>query len=101
MTSPYIIDKTKFEAKYTCQDCGIKSDKLEAHHQIPGNDNSLICLCKGCHVKRHHGTYTPTDASSKINPDIWRKMKASAISQNLKIHEWIEQAIIKKLEEDK
>jgi len=39
-------------------------------------------------------------AKSKINPDIWRKMKASAISQNLKIYEWIEQAIIDKLNND-
>ena len=37
---------------------------------------------------------------NKINPIIWRKMKASAISQNLKIYEWIEQAIIDKLNND-
>ncbi len=37
---------------------------------------------------------------NKINPDVWRKMKASAISQNLKIYEWIEQAIIDKLNND-
>ena len=36
----------------------------------------------------------------KVSPDIWRKMKASAIMQNLKIYEWIEQAIIDKLNND-
>lgn len=101
MTNPYIISKVKFDANYTCQDCGMKSDKLEAHHQIPGDDNSLVCLCKGCHVKRHYGTYTPNNALNKINPDVWRAMKAAAIMQNLKISEWIEQAIIDKLNNDK
>jgi len=37
----------------------------------------------------------------KINPDVWRAMKAAAIMQNLKISEWIEQAIIDKLNNDK
>lgn len=100
MTSPQIIGRIKFISNYTCQDCGIKTDKVEAHHQIPGDDSSLICLCKGCHVKRHYGTYTP-EALNRINPELWRKMKASAISQGLKIHEWIEQAIIEKLKGEK
>jgi hypothetical protein len=37
---------------------------------------------------------------NKINPDVWRLMKAAAIMQNLKIYEWIERAIIDKLNND-
>lgn len=34
---------------------------------------------------------------NKVDPILWRRMKASAINQNLKIYEWIEQAITDKL----
>ncbi len=45
------------------------------------------------------GNDTNIDAvKRKINPDVWRKMKIAAMSQNLKIYEWIELAIVEKLE---
>jgi 5-methylcytosine-specific restriction endonuclease McrA len=44
--------------KWTCQDCGTKSKKLNCHHIVPyriNKDNSmdnLITLCTVCHAKR-------------------------------------------------
>lgn len=35
---------------------------------------------------------------NKIDPIIWRKMRASAIRQDVKISEWLEDAIKRKLE---
>lgn len=35
---------------------------------------------------------------NRIDPIVWRKMKASAIEQGVKIHEWLEDAIKRKLE---
>jgi hypothetical protein len=36
----------------------------------------------------------------KVNPRIWLAMKADAISKGQKIHEWIEDAIIRKLSKE-
>jgi len=45
------------------------------------------------------GNDTNVDAvKRKIDPDVWHKMKIAAMSQNLKIYEWIELAIVEKLE---
>ena len=47
-------------ANYTCQICG--NEGLDAHHLIPvekgGSDDqsNLICVCRSCHQKIHHGT---------------------------------------------
>ena len=47
--------------KYTCQHCGKRDRRLEAHHIIyrerGGKDTltNLITLCEGCHTKVHQG----------------------------------------------
>ena len=44
--------------RFTCQDCGIKGDRLDIHHIIPflieynNSLSNLITLCRGCHMKR-------------------------------------------------
>jgi len=44
--------KVKANSNYTCIECG-GTELLQAHHQIPGDDTSMICLCAECHSKRH------------------------------------------------
>lgn len=80
------VAKVKREANYTCQECGSKLS-IQAHHRIPKDDDSLICLCKACHSLKH-----PT------KDEIWNEMRASAIRKGLKIHEWLEIAIKRKLD---
>jgi 5-methylcytosine-specific restriction endonuclease McrA len=46
---------SEVSASFTCQDCGKKNSRLEAHHIIPsrlnGSDSihNLITLCSSCH----------------------------------------------------
>lgn len=38
-----------------CSKCG-SLENVHAHHQIPGDDYSLIPLCGACHASHHHAT---------------------------------------------
>jgi hypothetical protein len=40
-------------------------------------------------------------AKSKIDPVLWRQMRASAMAQGLKIHQWLAEAIRIKLNLEK
>ena len=46
--------KSRIEAH--CEECGA-SDKLQVHHQIPGDDISTILLCAECHHKHHENLH--------------------------------------------
>ncbi len=37
-----------------CGKCG-SSENIHAHHEILGDDESLVPLCRSCHGKEHHG----------------------------------------------
>ncbi len=37
-----------------CRKCG-SSENIHAHHEIFGDDESLIPLCSSCHASEHHG----------------------------------------------
>ena len=38
-----------------CSKCG-SLEKVHAHHEIPGDDNTLIPLCIRCHASQHYST---------------------------------------------
>lgn len=40
-------------------------------------------------------------AKNKVNPVLWREMRASAIQKQQKIHEWLEEAIRLNLQMEK
>jgi hypothetical protein len=50
--------------RYTCQHCGKRNGRLEAHHivfrQHGGKDTlaNLLCLCESCHHELHEGKIT-------------------------------------------
>lgn len=52
MKTQTAIQRAKTRDKFTCQECGSKH-KVQAHHNIRGDDTSLITLCAECHSKRH------------------------------------------------
>lgn len=52
MKTQTAIKLVKVRANYTCQECGSRN-RIQAHHQVRGDDNSLIPLCAECHSERH------------------------------------------------
>lgn len=44
--------KVKANAHYICQECG-STELIQAHHEIPSDDDTLIALCAECHSRRH------------------------------------------------
>lgn len=45
-------DIAKRNAGWCCQKCG-SSKFIQEHHQIPGDDSSIIILCGECHSAEH------------------------------------------------
>lgn len=38
-----------------CSKCG-SLENVHAHHEIPGNDSTIIPFCRKCHASHHHAT---------------------------------------------
>ncbi len=68
--------KTKANAKYTCQECG-STELIQAHHEIRGDDNSLIALCALCHCHRHPDLPRALFFNKRSQPYWWSKSAAS------------------------
>ncbi len=67
--------KSIFERdNYTCQECNVSSDKLQAHHIYPVSThpfliyykNNGITLCKECHKKAHNFNFASTISKKNI-----------------------------------
>jgi len=54
-THEYREAKKRLVEGQPCLKCG-SFEHVHAHHQIPGNDDSLIPLCRACHASHHHAT---------------------------------------------
>ena len=76
--------KVKANAHYTCQECGA-TELIQAHHQIPGDDNSLIVLCAECHSKKHPDLPKAL-FFNKRNQPYWHNKSASSIARELGVH---------------
>lgn len=76
--------KVKSNASYICQECG-STELIQAHHEIPGNDNSLIALCSACHSRRHPDV--PRSLFfNQTNQPYWNNKSASSIARELGVH---------------
>jgi hypothetical protein len=71
-TGPGVYSTNEYkEARYQlvegnpCSKCG-SEEKIHAHHVIPGDDSSLIPLCKSCHASLHHGDENTKPKNSPI-----------------------------------
>ena len=69
--------KSRIEAH--CEECGA-SDKLQVHHQIPGDDTSTILLCAECHHKHHENMPKGLFTAPGQRP-WWINMSASRIAR--------------------
>ena len=76
--------KAKTNARYICQECG-STELIQAHHETPGDDTSLVVLCAECHSKKHPGVPRAL-FFSKNNQPYWHNKSASSIAKQLDIH---------------
>lgn len=74
----------KSNARYTCQECG-STEFIQAHHQIPKDDDSLIALCAICHSKKHPDL--PLGLFFSINHQpYWHNKSASSLAKECGVH---------------
>ena len=52
MINSLVAIRAKANQHYTCQECGA-TELIQAHHQVRGDDSSLISLCAECHSQKH------------------------------------------------
>jgi len=76
--------RAKANAGYRCQECG-STELIQAHHEIPGDDSSLIVLCAECHSKRHPNV-PKTLFFSTNNQPYWQNKSASSLAKDLGVH---------------
>ena len=74
----------KSNSHYTCIECG-STEFIQAHHQIPKDDDSLIALCAVCHSKRHPKVPRKLFLSQNNQP-YFTNISASSIARELKVH---------------
>lgn len=76
--------KLKANSHYTCQECG-STELIQAHHEIPHDDNTLAILCAECHSKRHPSVPKALFFTKSLQP-YWHNKSASSIARELGIH---------------
>lgn len=101
--------RIKSNSHYTCQECG-SIEQIQAHHQIPHDDNSLIVLCASCHSKKHPNVPLGLFFSNTIQP-YWQNISAASLARQCYVNSrticrrakalHIEKGILSKIDEDR
>lgn len=73
--------KVKANANYQCQECG-STELVQAHHNIPSDDSSLIVLCAECHSSRHPNVPKALFYTKNHQP-YWYNKSASTLAREL------------------
>lgn len=76
--------RVKANARYICQECG-STEFIQAHHQIPGEDDSLVVLCAECHSKKHPDVPKNLFFNKNCQP-YWCNKSASTLARQLAVH---------------
>lgn len=78
--------RAKANAHYICQEqeCG-STELIQSHHEIPGDDDSLIVLCAECHSRRHPDVPKALFFNKGIQP-YWHNKSASSLAKELGVH---------------
>lgn len=76
--------KAKANAHYTCQECSA-TELIQAHHEIPGDDSSLVVLCADCH-SRKHPDIPRTLFFNQNNQPYWFNKSASSLARELGVN---------------
>ena len=77
------VTQLKSNAKYTCQECG-STELIQAHHEVLGDDDSLVILCAGHHSKRHPNVPKQLFFAKK-NQHYWHNTSAASLARTWKI----------------
>ena len=73
--------RVKSNANYICQECG-STELIQAHHQVPGDDSSLVVLCAECHSQKHPNLPKALFFSNNHQP-YWHNKSASSLADEL------------------
>lgn len=76
--------RVKANAHYTCKECG-STELIQAHHEIPGDDDSLVPLCAECHSKKH-ANVPKALFFNHIQQPYWHNKSASSLARKLGAH---------------
>ena len=75
----------KANANYTCSLCG-STENVQAHHQVHGDDSSLVVLCGECHSTQHPNTPKGLITCVKSHQPYWCNKSAGSIARELGVH---------------
>ncbi len=76
--------RVKTNARYTCQECG-STEKIQAHHETPKDDSTLVVLCADCHSKRHPRIPSQLFHTKSSQP-YWENKSASSLARDIGVH---------------
>ena len=76
--------RAKVNARYTCQECG-STELIQTHHQIPGDDSTIVVLCGECHSKKHPEVPKALFLSV-IRQHYWHNKSAASLGRELGVH---------------
>lgn len=76
--------RVKANAHYTCQECG-STELIQAHHRIPKDDSTLICLCAECHSNKHPDIPKALFFTRLTQP-YWSNKSASSLAKENNLH---------------
>ena len=76
--------RVKVKANYICAECG-STELIQAHHERPGDDSSMVPLCAECHSKKHP-ELPKTLFFNKTQQPYWFNKSAGSIAKELGVH---------------
>lgn len=66
----------KREAEGICSYCKKEVEILEAHHEIPKDDSSMVAICPNCHRKQHRNiTHIIKDGTFELSMELTRELE--------------------------
>ena len=74
----------KINSNYICSKCG-STERAQAHHRVPKEDDTLIILCAECHSLEHPDIPKALFFCNNNQP-YWNNKSASSIARELGIH---------------
>ena len=81
---PTATIRAKANAKYTCRECG-STELVQAHHQIPKDHSTIICLCAECHSTKHPNIPKAL-FFTKAHQPFWNNKSAASLARELGCH---------------
>jgi len=76
--------RVKSNHRFTCQECG-STELIQGHHEIPGDDTTIISLCAKCHSRKHPNVPKALFFNSRQQP-YWHNKSASSLAKECGLH---------------